>query len=89
MYCYVYLIQSKIDNSYYIGISTNPKKRLSEHNSGKLKITSKKKPYKLTYVKHYIDYKSARKHEIWLKKKNKHYKDKLAQLAPPELGGVK
>jgi len=36
-----------------------------------------------------MDYKSARKHEIWLKKKNKIYKNNLAQLAPPELGGVK
>ncbi len=33
------------------------------------------------------DYLEARKHEKWLKKKNRDYKDKLAQLAPP--GGVK
>jgi putative endonuclease len=89
MSCYVYLIQSKIDKSYYVGISENPSKRLGEHNSGKLKITSKKKPYQFVYKKEYIDYKLARKHEIWLKKKNKIYKDNLAQLAPPELGGVK
>jgi len=89
MSCYVYLIQSQIDQSYYVGISENPKKRLMEHNQGKLKITSNKKPYKLIYTKEYINYQSARKHEIWLKKKNKVYKNKLAQLAPPELGGVK
>jgi len=34
-------------------------------------------------------YKSARKHEVWLKKKSIDYKSRLAQLAPPELGGVK
>jgi len=89
MSCYVYLIQSKVDKSYYVGISENPKRRLSEHNSGKLKITSRKKPYKLIYIKEYMNYQLARKHEIWLKKKNKFYKDNLAQLAPPELGGVK
>ena len=70
MSCYVYLIQSQIDKSYYVGISENPQKRLNEHNSGKLKITSKKKPYKITYIKEYLNYQSARKHEIWLKKKN-------------------
>lgn len=89
MSCNVYLIRSKIDGSYYVGISENPNKRLDEHNSGKLKTTSRKKPYDLVYTKEYPDYKSARKHEIWLKKKNKIYKNNLAQLAPPELGGVK
>ena len=89
MNCFVYLIQSEIDKSYYVGISNNPTKRLFEHNSGKLKTTSKKKPYSLVYTKEYENYVLARKHEIWLKKKNKVYKDKLAQLAPPTKGGVK
>jgi len=89
MHCSVYLIQSLIDKSFYVGISQNPQKRLAEHNSGKSKITSRKKPYSLVYSKEYNDYKLARKHEIWLKKKNADYKLKLAQLAPPDLGGVK
>ena len=89
MSCNVYLIKSNIDSSYYVGISKNPQKRLIEHNSGKLKTTSRKKPYILVYTKEYPDYQSARKHEIWLKKKNKEYKDTLAQLAPPISGGVK
>ncbi len=89
MSCYTYLIQSKIDNSFYVGISKDPKRRLIEHNGGKLKITSKKKPYKLIYIKEYPDYQSARKHEKWLKKKNIEYKSGLAQLAPPSSGGVK
>jgi len=44
------------------------------------------------YLKAHNDYQSARKHESWLKKKNKEYKNRLAevaQLAPPVLGGVK
>ena len=89
MSCYVYLIQSLIDESYYVGISMNPENRLMEHNKGKLKITSKKKPYRLVYTKEHMNYSLARKHEIWLKKKDKHYKLKLAQLAPPISGGVK
>jgi len=89
MNCSVYLIQSKIDGSFYVGISEDTKRRLSEHNNGKLKITSKKKPYVLVYSKEYCDYGLARKHEVWLKKKNRDYKIKLAQLAPPSSGGVK
>ena len=89
MSCYVYLIQSHIDKGFYVGISENPKRRLAEHNSGKLKITSKKKPYSLVYSKEYANYKLARRHELWLKKKNRGYKLKLAQLAPPSSGGVK
>ena len=89
MSCFVYLIQSKIDSSFYVGISENPQKRLIEHNSGKLKTTSRKKPYRLVFTKVYPDYSAARKHEKWLKKKNIEYKFKLAQLAPPDLGGVK
>ena len=89
MVCYVYLIQSTIDDSFYVGISQNPRKRVGEHNRGKLKITSKKKPYNLVYSREHADYQSARKHEVWLKKKNVSYKLRLAQLAPPDIGGVK
>jgi len=89
MSCSVYLTQSTIDKSFYVGISQNPQRRLAEHNGNKLKITSRKSPYVLVYSKEYKDYQSARKHEIWLKKKNVEYKTKLAQLAPPELGGMK
>ncbi|MDP2642032.1 MAG: GIY-YIG nuclease family protein [bacterium] len=83
MNCSVYLIQSTVDKSFYVGISQNPQRRLAEHNSGKLKITSRKKPYNLVYLKEYKDYRSARKHEVWLKKKTREYKLRLAQLAPP------
>lgn len=74
---YTYLIKSKLDNSYYTGISSNPSKRLTEHNSGKLATTAKKRPYKLVYVKNHEDYAQARKHEKWLKKKNREYKESL------------
>jgi len=85
MSCSVYLIQSKVDKSFYVGISENPEKRLTEHNGGKLKTTSRKKPYLLVYSKEYNNYQLARRHELWLKKKDRNYKLKLAQLAPPRL----
>ncbi len=80
---YTYLIQSKVTQSYYTGISQNPIKRLREHNSGKFWYTARFKPYVLVYTKAHDNYLEARKHEKWLKKKNRHYKKKLAQLAPP------
>jgi len=89
MSCSVYMIQSLRDKSFYVGISKDPFRRLKEHNIGKLKTTARKRPYQIVYVKNYPDYKLARNHEIWLKKKNIDYKLKIAQLAPPARGGVK
>jgi len=82
---YTYLLKSEIDRSFYVGISEDVDKRLQEHNSGQLKVTSSKKPWNLVYYKEHLDYVEARKHEKWLKKKNRRYKEYLAQLAPPEL----
>ncbi|HPM28040.1 MAG TPA: GIY-YIG nuclease family protein [bacterium] len=83
----VYLIKSLIDGSYYCGVSKNPKARLLVHNRGGLRVTSIKKPWVLVYTKDYNCYNNARRHEKWLKKKNRKYKDCLAQLAPPEGAG--
>jgi len=80
---YTYLIKSEVDGSFYTGISVDLKRRLRDHNTGKLKNTSFKKPWKLVYYKEHVDYSEARKHERWLKKKNRQYKEYLAQLAPP------
>lgn len=89
---YTYLLKSIKDGKYYTGITNNLGKRLSDHNHGKLTITAKRRPFILAYRKLHINYQEARNHEVWLKKKNKKYKDKLAevtQLAPPISGGVK
>ena len=83
MAVYTYLIKSLIDQSFYVGISHNPVKRLSEHNQGKLKITASKRPYLLVYNKKYLNYLEARRHEKWLKKKSRVYKEKLTKHAPP------
>jgi len=78
MKIYTYLIQSLIYRSYYTGISVSPFRRLKEHDQGKVKITSKLKPYNLVYFRIHRNYSEARQHEKWLKKKNKSYKYKLA-----------
>ncbi|MEO8514357.1 MAG: GIY-YIG nuclease family protein [Ignavibacteria bacterium] len=40
----VYIIQSIVDKSFYIGYTSNLEKRLEFHNIGKSKYTSKKIP---------------------------------------------
>jgi len=84
MIVYTYLLRSLKDQSFYVGITEDVNKRLNEHNCGKLKTTSIKKPWQIVFYREHNDYISARKHEKWLKKKNRIYKEKLAQLAPPD-----
>ena len=67
MYC-VYLIQSKIDRTFYIGFTSNVQKGLIDHNKGKSKYTKPKKPYRLIYFEAYSSKSLARKREIELKK---------------------
>ena len=83
MSCFVYMLKSLKNGKYYVGISENVVRRLKEHNTDKLKTTSKNAPYIVVFEKEYCDYRTARKHEIWLKKKNIKYKDNLTQGPPP------
>ena len=74
---YTYLLKSVKDGSYYVGISKNPELRLKEHNNGDNVSTSLRLTWKLVYKKSHDSYEDARKHEKWLKKKNRRYKKKL------------
>jgi len=82
---YTYLLKSLKDNSYYTGITNNLENRLKQHNKGVLLITKYKRPWRLVYWKEHPDSVSARKHERWLKKKNRIYKSDLEK----KFGGVK
>lgn len=75
---FTYLLKSSEDGSYYTGISKNPQERLVTHNAGGVLATKYKRPWVLVYKKTHTTYKEARKHEKWLKKKNRKYKNKLA-----------
>ena len=78
MKVFTYLLKSRKDNSYYVGICADCDKRIKQHNDGKVGSTRHKRPWSLVYRKLHKDYNEARKHEKWLKKKNHGYKDKLA-----------
>ncbi|MEA2007377.1 MAG: GIY-YIG nuclease family protein [Patescibacteria group bacterium] len=67
---YLYILQSSKDNNYYIGITENVEKRLSQHNSGKTKSTKSRTPFKLIYKERYDSRAEAREREKYLKSYN-------------------
>ena len=81
--CYTYVLKSKSDDSFYVGITENVKKRLEEHNSGKLKYTANKRPWILWHIRESESMQSARKEEIYLKKKNRDFKENLKNINLP------
>ena len=79
MTIFTYLLKSEKDDSYYTGISDDCERRFIEHNSGEVLSTRGKGPWNLVYKKAHESYAEARKHEKWLKKKNRQYKDNLTK----------
>ena len=56
-----------MDERFYIGSTKDLKKRLKEHNAGKVKSTKSRLPLKLIYYEAFPDEKSARLRERQLK----------------------
>jgi putative endonuclease len=69
---YTYILQSEIDNSYYIEHSSDIKKRLEYHNQGLSKYTSKKIPWNLVYLEIFQNKKEANQREVFLKRQRNH-----------------
>ena len=63
----VYVLKSLKDNNYYVGMSENVNRCIKEHNTGKVRSTKSRIPFKLIYVEKCIDRASARKREKYLK----------------------
>ncbi len=64
---YVYVLQSLTDQGHYIGICKDLEVRLSKHNAGGVRSTSKRRPFKLVYSEIYENYGQARQREKELK----------------------
>ena len=64
---FVYILRCN-DGSYYVGVATDLKDRVKEHNAGQgCAFTKKRRPVKLVYAEEQGSYASARKREVQLK----------------------
>ena len=80
MIYFVYIINSEVDSSYYIGSTKDIKIRLWEHNFGRTGYTRKKKPWRLVYYEEYHKRGEALKRERYLKRlKSKIFIEKLIE----------
>jgi putative endonuclease len=68
---YVYILKSLKDKQTYIGSTTDLKRRLEEHNFGKVASTKPRLPIKLLYYEAYFSEKDARHREHNLKLKSR------------------
>jgi len=50
---FLYILKSKLNEKYYVGISQNPERRLKYHNSIEKGFTSRYRPWKLILKKEY------------------------------------
>ncbi len=64
---YVYVLHSLEDRSFYIGFSTDLRRRMSEHKQGASFATKYRGPWKLIYYEAYIDRQDAEGRERYLK----------------------
>ncbi|MBP8994353.1 MAG: GIY-YIG nuclease family protein [Bacteroidales bacterium] len=64
---YVYILQSLKDRKFYIGYSTDLRKRLKDHNSGGTKSTKTRRPFKLIYYEAHLSEREARRREKYFK----------------------
>ena len=64
---YVYVLNSDKYKELYVGSTNDLKRRIIEHNRGKVESTRNKKPYKLVYYEAYVEESDARRREKMLK----------------------
>lgn len=69
---YVYLIESVGAPHRYVGLTTDLKRRLAEHNAGKSAHTAKFKPWHLTTYVAFSDRQKAESFERYLKSGSGH-----------------
>ena len=63
----VYAIYDKFCNEIYVGLTNNLDRRIKEHTRGQTQYTKKVVNINLIYTEEFVNYKNARKKEIYLK----------------------
>lgn len=64
---YVYLLQSSNFERFYVGYTTDLKRRLREHNEGKLPNTARYRPWSIKSAHAFVDKSTALAFERYLK----------------------
>ena len=64
---YTYLIQSEKDGKFYTGFTDDLRNRLNEHNTGKVKSTRTRGPFRLVYYEACLHEQDATAREKYLK----------------------
>ncbi len=64
---FVYILQSEKDRNFYIGLTSNLKKRFIEHNNGRSKYSATKRPFKIAWYGCFRSKEKALSFEKYLK----------------------
>ena len=83
---YLYFLQSEINKKYYIGVTTDIKIRLSQHNNGGTKSTKPFRPWRIVYTEEYVCKEDAMKRE-WHLKHPKGFLDKKTIINKLKVNG--
>ena len=79
---FVYILRCN-DGSYYVGVATDLKDRVKEHNAGQgSSFTKKQRPVELVYSEEHESYAGARKREAQLKRWRREKKEWLINGFP-------
>jgi putative endonuclease len=77
MSCFCYILECA-DGTYYTGWSTDPQRRLKQHNAGSgARYTRPRRPVKLIYIEEQIDRSAAMSREAAIKKLTRKQKQAL------------
>lgn len=64
---YTYVLQSQKNNKWYIGYTSDLRKRFKQHNEGKSTYTKGRGPYIIMYYEACLNEDDARSRELYLK----------------------
>lgn len=67
MIYFVYILESKLDRSRYVGYTNDLKRRLAEHNGGNSAYSSLKRPYTIKWYAAFSDKEKVVDFEKYLK----------------------
>lgn len=77
MPCFCYILEC-FDGTYYTGWTTDPERRLCQHNRGRgARYTRSRRPVRLVYVEEQLDRSCAMRREVKIKRMSRKVKGKL------------